>query len=85
MEISAIIGFLVGCFMGGYVADLITAAVIRRQDGAVYSEQRLMSLIPGGFIAPAGCILIAFACSEKLHWVAIAFGFGMGMSFSCTR
>ncbi|EUC41479.1 hypothetical protein COCMIDRAFT_8830 [Bipolaris oryzae ATCC 44560] len=77
MEISAIIGFLMGCFMGGYVADLITAAVIRRQDGAVYSEQRLISLMPGGFIAPAGCILIAFACSEKLHWVAIAFGFGM--------
>lgn len=83
MQISAIIGFLVGCFMGGYVADLINAAVIRRQDGAVYPEQRLISLIPGGVIAPAGCILIAFACSEKLHWVAIAFGFGMGMLIPC--
>lgn len=71
--------------MGGYVADLITAAVIRRHDGAVYSEQRLISLISGGFVAPAGCIVVAFACSEKLHWVAIAFGFGMGKSLSCPR
>ncbi|KAJ5037142.1 hypothetical protein J3E74DRAFT_431473 [Bipolaris maydis] len=68
---------VVSCFMGGYVADLITAAVIRRHDGAVYSEQRLISLISEGFVAPAGCIVVAFACSEKLHWVAIAFGFGM--------
>lgn len=78
MQIPAIIGFIVGCFAGGYATDVITAAVIRRQHGAVYAEQRLVSLIPGCAIAPAGCILIAFACSEKLHWVAIAFGFGMG-------
>ncbi|KAJ4310731.1 hypothetical protein N0V94_008305 [Neodidymelliopsis sp. IMI 364377] len=83
LQISAIVGFLVGCFMGGYVADLTTAAVIRRQDGAVYPEQRLISLLPGGLIAPAGCILVAFACSEKLHWVAIAFGFGMSMPVAC--
>ncbi|KAF2801514.1 MFS transporter [Mytilinidion resinicola] len=77
MQIAAIIGFLIGCFSGGYFADIITAVVIRKQKGAVYPEQRLVALIPGCLIAPAGCILIAFACSEKLHWVAIAFGFGM--------
>jgi MFS family permease len=78
MQIAAIIGFILGCFTGGYLADVITAAVIRRQNGKVYPEQRLISLIPGCAIGPAGCILIAFACSEKLHWVSIAFGFGMG-------
>jgi MFS family permease len=78
MQISAIIGFVIACFAGGYIADITTAAVIRRQRGAVYAEQRLISFIPGCWVAPAGCILIAFACSKKLHWVAIAFGFGMG-------
>lgn len=78
MQIPAIIGFLVGCFMGCYVADVITAAVILRQKGNVRPEQRLISLIPGSVVAPAGCILVAFACSQKLHWIAIAFGFGMG-------
>ncbi|KAH7357401.1 putative MFS transporter [Pyrenochaeta sp. MPI-SDFR-AT-0127] len=76
MQIAAIIGFVIGSYAGGYAADTITAAVIRRHRGAVYAEQRLIALIPGCLIAPVGCILIAFACSEKLQWVAIAIGFG---------
>lgn len=64
------------------MADVITAAVIRRQGGTMFPEQRLIALVPGCLTAPAGCILVAFACSEKLHWVAIAFGFGMGKPLS---
>lgn len=78
MQIAAIIGFVIASFAGGYLADIITAIVIRKQKGAVYPEQRLIALLPGCLIAPVGCIVIAFACSQKLHWVAIAFGFGMG-------
>lgn len=78
MQISALIGLGVGCIAGGYIADIITATVIHKQHGAIYPEQRLVALLPGSMIAPAGCILVAFSCSEKLHWVAIAFGFGMG-------
>jgi MFS family permease len=80
MQIAAIIGFIFGCFTGGYLADIITAAIIRKQNGDVFPEQRLLAMIPLSFIAPVGCILVAFACSEKLNWVAIAFGFGMGTS-----
>jgi len=77
MQIAAIIGFVLACFTGGYVADAITARMIIRQ-GRVFPEQRLVSLIPGCVIAPVGCIIIAFACSRQLSWVSIAFGFGMG-------
>ncbi|KAF2999652.1 hypothetical protein E8E13_000105 [Curvularia kusanoi] len=77
MEVAAILGFIFGCFAGGWLADVITSKVILRQDGQVYPEQRLIALVPGAIFAPAGCILIALTCSEKLHWVAIAFGFGM--------
>ncbi|KAF2032571.1 putative MFS transporter [Setomelanomma holmii] len=77
MQIAAIIGFIFGCFTGGYLADIITAAIIRRQNGDVYPEQRLLAILPFSFIAPAGCILAAFACSLKLHWAAVAVGFGM--------
>ncbi|KAJ4286512.1 hypothetical protein N0V90_013212 [Kalmusia sp. IMI 367209] len=77
MQVAAIIAFVIGCFGGGYAADIITAKTIIRQGGVVYPEQRLLALIPGCLISPAGCILIAFSCSEKLHWIAIAFGFGM--------
>ncbi|SPO07008.1 related to MFS transporter [Cephalotrichum gorgonifer] len=77
MQVAALVGFVTACFAGGYLADVLTARMIKRHDGAVFPEQRLASLIPGCFIAPAGCIIIAFACSRNLHWVAIAFGFGM--------
>ncbi|KAH6852790.1 hypothetical protein AA0119_g11412 [Alternaria tenuissima] len=77
MQVAAIIGFLIGCFAGGYIADVITAVVVRKQKGVVYPEQRLIAMLPGCLIAPIGCIVIAFSCAHKLHWVAIAFGFGM--------
>lgn len=82
MEIAAVIGFFFGCIFGGYVADEITARVIIRHDGEVFPAQRLLAVMPCFWIPPAGCILTAFACSEKLHWVAIAFGFGMRKSQS---
>jgi hypothetical protein len=78
MEIAALIGFIIACFGGGYLSDVITAYIVKRNGGEIRSEQRLISLLPGMLIAPAGCILLAFACEEKLDWVAIAFGFGIG-------
>lgn len=82
MQVAAIIGFLIGCFAGGYLADVITAIVIQKQRGAVYPEQRLIAMLPGCLLAPIGCIVVEFACAHKLHWVAIAFGSGMGKSDS---
>jgi MFS family permease len=77
MQVPALVGLAIGCFAGGYAADLITAKTIARQHGDVYPEQRLVAMLPGCVVAPIGCIVIAFACSQKLHWAAIAFGFGM--------
>lgn len=77
MQIAAIVGLVIGCFTGGHAADLITAKIVAQQHGAVYPEQRLIALLPGCIVAPTGCIVIAFACSQKLHWISIAFGFGL--------
>lgn len=85
MEIAAMIGFVIACFGGGYISDAITLYVVQKSKGVIRPEQRLVSLLPGMFIAPAGCILLAFACQNKLSWVAIAFGFGMGKRFSWGR
>jgi len=82
MEIAAIIGFVIACFGGGYISDTITLYIVKRSKGEIRPEQRLVSLLPGMLIAPAGCILLAFACQNKLSWVAIAFGFGMGKQLS---
>ncbi|KAF7174303.1 hypothetical protein CNMCM5623_006862 [Aspergillus felis] len=78
MEIAALIGFILACFGGGLLSDLINSRIARRRaDGQVRAEDRLLSLIPGMAIGPAGCILLAFACQNHLHWAAIAVGFGM--------
>ncbi|KAI5200549.1 hypothetical protein E4T39_05703 [Aureobasidium subglaciale] len=77
MQVAALIGIVIATFAGGYLSDIITAHRIRKAGGTVWPEQRLISLIPGCWIPPAGCILVACACGYKLHWVAIAFGFGM--------
>lgn len=78
MQIPALIGFVIACYAGGYLSDVITTKRIVREGGQVYPEQRLISLLPGCLVGPVGCIVIAFSCSEKLHWIGIAFGFGMG-------
>ncbi|OQD88300.1 hypothetical protein PENANT_c004G03769 [Penicillium antarcticum] len=77
MEIAAMVGFVIACFGGGYLSDAITTCIIKKSKGVIRPEQRLVSLLPGMFIAPAGCITLALACQNKLSWVAIAFGFGM--------
>ncbi|GIJ92141.1 hypothetical protein Asppvi_011117 [Aspergillus pseudoviridinutans] len=78
MQIAALTGFILACFGGGWLSDIINSRIARRRaDGQVRAEDRLLSLIPGMAIGPAGCILLAFACQNHLHWAAIAVGFGM--------
>ena len=78
MQIAALIGFIIACYVGGYVSDVITTKRILREGGVIYPEQRLLSIIPGALIPPVGCIIVACACSQQLHWAVIAVGFGMG-------
>ncbi|GFG17848.1 hypothetical protein IFM5058_08693 [Aspergillus udagawae] len=78
MQIAALIGFILACFGGGLLSDLINSRIARRRaDGQVRAEDRLLSLIPGMAIGPAGCVLLAVACQNHLHWAAIAVGFTM--------
>ncbi|KAH1547842.1 hypothetical protein KXX57_002236 [Aspergillus fumigatus] len=78
MHLAALIGFILACFGGGWLSDLINSRIARRRaDGKVRAEDRLLSLIPGMAIGPVGCVVLAFACQNHLHWTAIAVGFGM--------
>jgi MFS family permease len=83
IQIAAIIGFIIGCFGGGYLSDYIFARRLRNYHGPKEREQRLITMLPAFCIGPAGCILMAFACAQGLHWSALAFGFGMGESKFC--
>lgn len=69
MQIAAIIGFLLACFTGGKLSDVINVFVVRRSsDHNIWPEQRLIALIPGMLFGPAGCcVLLAFSCGKHLH------------------
>ncbi|KAJ5787444.1 hypothetical protein N7457_002434 [Penicillium paradoxum] len=78
MQIAAIVGFMLACFGGGFLSDVINRIIVRRSsDQNMWPEQRLVSLVPGMAFGPAGCILVAFACGNQLHWSAIAVGYGL--------
>ncbi|EAU38173.1 predicted protein [Aspergillus terreus NIH2624] len=78
VQIAALIGFLLACCGSGMLSDIITTRIGRRRGlGPVRAEDRLVSLIPGMAVGPAGCVLLAFACQNRMHWTAIATGFGM--------
>jgi MFS family permease len=78
MQIAALLGFILACFGGGLLSDLINSRIARqRADKQVRTEDRLLSLISCMAIGPAGCVLLAFACQNHLHWAAIAVGSGM--------
>lgn len=78
MQIAAIIGFVLGTFGGGWLADVVTAKRILKYNGRVSPELRLFALIPAAWVGPLGCIILAVACSRQLHWALIAFAFGLG-------
>ncbi|KAG8630623.1 hypothetical protein KVT40_002242 [Elsinoe batatas] len=77
IQVAAIIGFVLACFGGGYLSDLITTRQIVKAKGAYFPEQRLISLMPGAWVGCVGCIVIAFTCANRLSWIGIAFGFGI--------
>jgi hypothetical protein len=81
MQIAALVGFFIACYGSGYMSDVITARLILRNNGNFIPEQRLVSLVPGCIFAPVGCIMLAIACNNQLHWAVIAVGFGLGESF----
>ncbi|KUL86056.1 hypothetical protein ZTR_06508 [Talaromyces verruculosus] len=80
MQIAAIVGFILAFCGGGMLSDFINGIIVRRTASrftVFRAEHRLISIIPGMLIGPAGCILLAFACGHQMRWSAIAVGFGL--------
>ncbi|PYI14942.1 putative MFS transporter [Aspergillus violaceofuscus CBS 115571] len=62
MQLAALAGFILACYGGGILSDRIHTAINRRRaPGQVRAEDRLVSLLPGMALGPAGCILLGVA------------------------
>ena len=77
LNISTLIGLIVGMPTGGVLADIFYRRSARRNDGTGVRESRLKALVPGAIINPLGLIIVGVVLQKHLSWVGLAFGWMM--------
>ncbi|KAN0101376.1 putative MFS transporter [Hyaloscypha variabilis] len=77
LNLSSIIGLMIGMPTGGILADIFYRRSARRNDGMAIRESRLKALLPGAIITPVGLVLIGVVLQKHLSWVGLAFGWLM--------
>lgn len=75
--LACVVGVTVGCFVSGWMADILAVMLARRNGGIMEPEQRLwISLIPL-ILHPAGCLLYGVGASYHIHWAGVVVGLGL--------
>lgn len=71
INISGLIGNLVGAWLGGWVVDRYSDWRSKKNGGVFQPETRLHLLVIPGLIVPAGCLVFGYGVAESLHWTAL--------------
>lgn len=77
-----IIGAALACLWSGKIADQITLALARRNNGIREPEHRLWVLAVSGIISAAGLVTWGVGAYHQVHWIGLVFGLGM-LTFGC--
>jgi MFS family permease len=77
MFVAPAIGVSLGCAFAGVSADRFALWMARRNGGFFEPESRLWLAAIPFVLHPAGCILFGVGANHGVHWIGIAFGFGM--------
>jgi len=77
LNISTILGLIIGMPTGGILADVFFRRSARKNDGWGSKESRIKAILPGTIICPLGLVIIGIALQKNLSWVALAFGWLM--------
>lgn len=75
-------------FVSGWLMDVLTKRISKRNGGVHEPENRLASLIFPIIVLFVGCIIFGFANkdTEKFHWIASLLGQGfIGFGFLCAN
>jgi MFS family permease len=72
-----IIGAILGCLWSGKIADRVTLALARRNNGIREPEHRLWVLAVSGIISAAGLVTWGVGAYHQVHWIGLVFGLGM--------
>lgn len=75
--LACFIGVSIGCFLSGWLSDIVTLKLARRNGGIMEPEHRLYMCVVAIIAHPAGCLLYGVGASYSIHWVGIVFGLGL--------
>ncbi|OBT66823.1 hypothetical protein VE03_04074 [Pseudogymnoascus sp. 23342-1-I1] len=81
---SAIVGSLVGIYIGGHLTDRMADWFTKRNGGLREPEMRLPSIAVSLITTPLGLILFGVGIQYKLHWMCPTVGLGL-LNFSIVQ
>ncbi|RDL31070.1 Uncharacterized protein BP5553_09859 [Venustampulla echinocandica] len=82
--LSAIVGSLIGIFIGGHMSDGLADWFTKRNGGLREPEMRLPSIAVSLITTPLGLILYGVGIQYKLHWICPTIGLGL-LNFSIVQ
>lgn len=71
INITGLIGNLVGAWLGGWVVDRYCDWRSKRNGGVFQPEMRLHLLFIPALVVPAGCLAFGFGVGRELNWTAL--------------
>lgn len=74
---SAIVGSLVGIYIGGHLTDQMADWFTKRNGGLREPEMRLPSIVVSLITTPLGLVLFGVGIQYKLHWMCPTVGLGL--------
>ncbi|KEF59852.1 uncharacterized protein A1O9_04700 [Exophiala aquamarina CBS 119918] len=83
LNIAPLIGLVVGLPVGGLLADWRAYHTRQRNAGVHVPESRLVVVILGAVISPAGVLIIGLSMQNHTHWLGPAFGWAL-LAFGLT-
>jgi hypothetical protein len=79
--IAAIIGCLIGIFLGGYFSDWVADFFTWRNGGIREPEMRLPAIMIGALTGPLALALYGCGIKWKMHWIVPTMDIGLSKSF----
>ncbi|KAF5626322.1 uncharacterized protein FTJAE_9703 [Fusarium tjaetaba] len=85
LNLSSLVGIVLGIPIGGLIADVLSRRSAKKNDGFHIRGARLPGALPGAILSPLGLIVLGIALDKDSHWIVSAVGFaflGFGITSS---
>lgn len=83
LNVSSLLGLLIGLPIGGYFADLLFIRSTRGLTQDPNPRSRLPMVLIGGLASPAGCLILGHGLQHPQHWIVVCVGWCL-LSFGLT-